>query len=161
MTRALPNLSGQPLVLVMQDPNQGGSGEAPPVLRRQDGAAPADTSSTTADPGSQVPQGGQQDIGSCIEGQLPILIGFVAIFYFLILRPQQKADRQRKELLSSIKKGDRVVTSAGMHGEITNLTDETVTLQVADGVRLTFDRSAVSRVLGGGSADAAKPAKGS
>lgn len=160
MIRALPNLSGPTLVLVPQEPAQGGAGEAPPALRRQDGPAPAETTGTTADPSGATPQGGQQDIGSCIEGQLPILIGFVAIFYFLILRPQQKADRQRKELLSSIKKGDRVVTSSGIHGEIATLTDETVTLQVADGVRLTFDRSAVSRVLGGGSVEAAKPAKG-
>ncbi len=159
MIRALPNHPGHSLVLVQQDPTPGSGGEAPPVLRRQDGPAPADTSGTTADPNGAAPQG-QQDVGACIEGQLPILIGFVAIFYFLILRPQQKADRQRKELLSSIKKGDRVVTSAGMHGEITQLTDETVTLQVADGVRLTFDRSAVSKVLGGGSSDAAKPSKG-
>jgi len=160
MIRALPNPSGSNLVLVPQQPTQGGAGEAPPALRRQDGPAPADTTGTTADPSGAAPNGGAQDIGSCIEGQLPILIGFVAIFYFLILRPQQKADRQRKELLSAIKKGDRVVTSSGMHGEITNLADETVTLQVDDGVRLTFDRSAVSRVLGGGSSEAAKPAKG-
>jgi preprotein translocase subunit YajC len=159
MIRALPNLSGHSLVLTQQDPTQSG-GEAPPVFTRQDGPAPADATGTTAAPGGASPQG-QQDVGACIEGQLPILIGFVAIFYFLILRPQQKADRQRKELLASIKKGDRVVTSAGMHGQITQLTDETVTLEVADGVRLTFDRSSVSKVLGGGSSDAAKPAKGS
>lgn len=77
------------------------------------------------------------------------LVLIIVVFYFLLIRPQQKQRRQREQLLSAIKRGDRVVTSSGLHGTITGLTEHTVTLRVADQVKLEFDRSAVARVLEG------------
>jgi preprotein translocase subunit YajC len=72
-----------------------------------------------------------------------------AIFYFLLLRPQQKQKQERERMLSAMKRGDRVVTTSGMHGTVTALSEHTVTLRVADQVKLEFDRSAIGRVVAG------------
>ena len=71
-----------------------------------------------------------------------------AIFYFLLIRPQQKQRREREGMLSAVKKGDRVVTSSGLHGTVLNLSEQTIVLRVSDGgVKLEFDRSALGRIL--------------
>ena len=67
--------------------------------------------------------------------------------YFLLIRPQQKQKREREAMLAAVKKGDRVVTSSGLHGTVLNLNEHTVTLRVADQVKLEFDRSALGRVV--------------
>jgi preprotein translocase subunit YajC len=85
-----------------------------------------------------------------LTGLLPQLVFFAAIFgifYFLLIRPQQRQKRDREQMLSAIKKGDRVVTSSGMHGTVTGLNEHTVTLRVADQVKLEFDRSAIGRIV--------------
>jgi preprotein translocase subunit YajC len=83
------------------------------------------------------------------------LVAMFLIMYFMMIRPQQKQRRDRDAMLNALKRGDRVVTSGGLHGTITNITDTTVTLR-CDQVKLEFDRSAVGRVLtpGGGDKDA-------
>jgi preprotein translocase subunit YajC len=81
---------------------------------------------------------------------MPTLVMFgamFAIFYFLMIRPQQKQRQERDRMLSAIKRGDKVVTTSGMFGTVTNLTDKTVTLRVADQVKLEFERSAIGRVV--------------
>jgi preprotein translocase subunit YajC len=81
---------------------------------------------------------------------MPTLVMFAAmfaIFYFLMIRPQQKQKQQRERMLSAIKRGDRVVTTGGLYGTVTNLADKTVTLRVADQVKLEFERSAIGRVV--------------
>ena len=70
-----------------------------------------------------------------------------AIFYFLLIRPQQRQKRDREQMLSAVKKGDRVVTSSGMHGTVTGLNEHTVTLRVADQVKLEFDRGSIGRIV--------------
>lgn len=77
---------------------------------------------------------------------LPFVLMFV-IFYFLLIRPQQKRQKARNMLLSNLKKGDKVVTVGGMHGKIVELTDDTVVLLVNDATRLTFNRSAIDSVV--------------
>ena len=76
------------------------------------------------------------------------LVGMFLIMYFMMIRPQQKQRRDREAMLSALKRGDRVVTSSGLHGTITNISDSTVTLR-CDQVKLEFDRSAVGRVVAG------------
>lgn len=76
---------------------------------------------------------------------LPIIIMF-AIFYFLLIRPQQKKAKQRNAMLAALKKGDKIVTIGGLHGTIQDLTDDTVTLRIAHNVHVTFDRGAVNSV---------------
>lgn len=70
-----------------------------------------------------------------------------AIFYFLIIRPQQKKQKELKEMLSGLSYGDLVLTSGGIQGKITGLTDTVVTLEVADKVRVKVSRSFVVAVL--------------
>lgn len=76
---------------------------------------------------------------------LPLVFIFV-IFYFLLIRPQQKRQKEHQKLVSSLKSGDQVVTSAGIHGTITNVKDRTVIVRVADNVKMEFDRSSVVTV---------------
>jgi len=75
---------------------------------------------------------------------LPLMF---AIIYFIVLRPQQRQKADRERMLGALKKGDRVVTTSGMHGTVIQLGDHTVTLRVADQVKLEFDRAAVGRVV--------------
>ncbi|TCS96461.1 preprotein translocase subunit YajC [Hazenella coriacea] len=76
-----------------------------------------------------------------------IMIAFVFIaFYFFLMRPQQKQQKQRAQMLSALKKGDRVITIGGIHGSIVDLTEEKVTLKVSDNTRLVFERSAINAV---------------
>jgi preprotein translocase subunit YajC len=99
----------------------------------------------TAWASSSPPVGGAGS--GAILTQLVFFASIFAIFYFLLIRPQQKQRREREHLLSTLRKGDRVVTTGGLHGTITGLTDHTVTLRVADTVKLEVDRSAVQRVV--------------
>ena len=77
----------------------------------------------------------------------------IGIFYFMILRPQQKRQKDRQKLLDSLKKGDKVVTAAGVYGTIAGLDDKTALVQVADNVKLKFERSAITTVLSEGSGE--------
>lgn len=89
---------------------------------------------------------------------IPILLMFV-IFYFILIRPQQKQARKHQDFVKNLKAGDRVVTTGGLHGTVTGMTESTITLEIADKVRVKVTRSAVS----GSSVDAAstegKPGK--
>jgi preprotein translocase subunit YajC len=76
---------------------------------------------------------------------LPLILIFV-IFYFLLIRPQQKKAKEHQIFLGNLKKGDAVVTTGGLHGEITGLTDTVVTLEIADNVRVKVSRQ---HILGG------------
>ena len=69
----------------------------------------------------------------------PFLLMF-AVFYFLLIRPQQKRNKQRSQMLAALKKGDRVVTIGGIHGTIVEITDDIVVLLVNDATKITFDR---------------------
>jgi preprotein translocase subunit YajC len=94
--------------------------------------------------------------GSSGEGLASTLIMFaliIGIFYFMILRPQQKRQKDRQKLLDSLKKGDKVVTAAGVYGTIAGLDDKTALVQVADNVKLKFERSAITTVLSEGSGE--------
>jgi preprotein translocase subunit YajC len=79
------------------------------------------------------------------------------IFYFLLIRPQQKKQKEVQELLNNLAYGDTVMTTGGIHGKITGLADAVVTLEIADKVRIKVARSAIGAVLqkSGSSAPAA------
>jgi len=79
--------------------------------------------------------------------QVVMWVGIIGVFYFFMIRPQQKKAREQKELLAGIKKGDEVVTIGGMHGKVFQVDETTVTLDLDKGVKLTFDKSAVSRTV--------------
>ncbi len=79
-----------------------------------------------------------------------LMVAMLGIFYFLLIRPQQKKQKETKNMLSNLQKGDVVFTIGGIHGRITGLTDSTVTLEVADRVRIKINRSAVGGLLAKG-----------
>lgn len=78
---------------------------------------------------------------------VPFLLIFI-IFYFLLIRPQQQKQKQQRALLDALKKGDKVVTTSGIWGTITNLGKETVTLQIADNTKIKMQRDNISRLRG-------------
>jgi len=71
----------------------------------------------------------------------------IMIFYFMILRPQQKRQKERQKLLDSVKKGDEIVLSGGEHGTIVGIDEKTVLVQIADSVKVKFERTAISSVV--------------
>lgn len=80
---------------------------------------------------------------SAFEMFVPFIFIFV-IFYFLIIRPQSKRQKDHQKFLSEIKRGDEIVTSAGILGRVEGLTDQFVTLEIADGVRVKMLRSQIA-----------------
>ena len=109
---------------------------APPVS----GAAPGAAATSTAD--GAAPEAASPGFGST----LPLILAIFAIFYLMMIRPQAKEKKKRDELLKQVKKHDRVVTTAGLHGEVVAVSEATITLRVDENVRLTFDRSAIWQV---------------
>ena len=74
-------------------------------------------------------------------------VAIIAIFYFLIIRPQNKKRKETEKMLSALKKGDKVVTIGGLHGIVQSVRDTTVFIKVDDNVKLEFLRSAVSGIV--------------
>ena len=93
----------------------------------------------------------------------PTLIMFgavILIFYFLIIRPQKKRDKEAKDMLAAIKKGDKIVTIGGIRGTVAIVKESTIIVKVDDNTRIEFSKSAISAVLNKKEeAPAEKPAK--
>ncbi len=93
--------------------------------------------------------GGGAGGGGGTSGALVSLVPFVLIFvlfYFLLILPQQKKQKQQKSMLEALKKGDKVITSSGIWGTVTNMGKDTVTLQVADNTKIKIQREYISRL---------------
>lgn len=85
-----------------------------------------------------------------MEGFLATVLPFIlmiAIFYFLLIRPQQKQQKQVREMQASLKKGDKIITIGGLHGMVDSLDEDKIVIRTGDGSRLTFDRRAVREVV--------------
>lgn len=78
-----------------------------------------------------------------------IMLAVFAIFYFLVMRPQRSRERQRKDMLAALRKGDKIMTIGGVIGTVVNIRDTEVTVKVdeSSNTRVTFARSAIDRVL--------------
>jgi preprotein translocase subunit YajC len=76
---------------------------------------------------------------------MPIILIF-AVFYFLLIRPQKKAQADHKKMLEGLKKNDDVITSGGIHGTIANVKDHTVTLKVDDNVKIEVQKSSIASI---------------
>jgi preprotein translocase subunit YajC len=92
------------------------------------------------------PQGEEGGGGSPLSGLWMIALIFV-IFYFLLIRPQQKKQKQHQNMLESIKKGDRVVTSGGVYGTVVGVKDNIVVLRVAEDVKMEFAKGSISQIV--------------
>ncbi len=88
-------------------------------------------------------EGGQPDL---ISSLMPLVL-IMGILYFLLIRPQQRTAKERKEKMLQLKKGDRVVTTGGLHGEVTGLTNRVMTMEIAPKIRVKVDRSQFGRHL--------------
>ena len=100
--------------------------------------------------------GGQ---GGTFGAFIPLILMFV-IFYFLLIRPQQKKSKEHREMISNLKRGDRIITAGGIYGRITGLDDTTVTVEIADKVRVKVGRSNVAaQVKNKGQTSAPKESK--
>lgn len=80
-------------------------------------------------------------------GMLPMMAIMAAIVYFMMIRPQQRKERERRAMVEAVKTGDRVVFAGGLLGTVANTKELTLLIKVADNVKLEVARSAVSRVL--------------
>jgi len=87
--------------------------------------------------------GGQAPQGGGFAALVPIILMFV-IFYFLLIRPQQKKAKSHQEMINNLKKGDRVITSGGIYGRITNIDEQSATVEIADKVRIKITRGSVA-----------------
>lgn len=76
----------------------------------------------------------------------PLVLMF-ALFYFLLIRPQQKRQKAVTQMQSDLKKGDKVVTIGGLHGFVDSLDEATVVIKCGDGSRLTYDRNAIRETI--------------
>ncbi|MCG0275889.1 MAG: preprotein translocase subunit YajC [Thermosediminibacteraceae bacterium] len=76
----------------------------------------------------------------------PLILIFV-IFYFLIIRPQQKREKERRNMLNSLQEGDEIITIGGIFGRILNIKDDVITLEVGDKVKIKVTRSAIGNVI--------------
>ena len=68
----------------------------------------------------------------------------MGIFYFLMIRPQQKRAKEHKNFLDNLKKGDKIITSGGLYGTITGITDDAITVEIAEKVRVKIDKNTVA-----------------
>lgn len=75
------------------------------------------------------------------------------VFYFMILRPQQKRQKEREKMLTAVKKGDKIVTSGGIHGKVTSVDEKTVLVEVDNNVTLKMEKSAVSVIVNADKSD--------
>jgi preprotein translocase subunit YajC len=89
-------------------------------------------------------QGQSQSQGPGFELQLPIFAAMFALFYFLMIRPQQKRQRETDQMLKALKRGDIVRTSGGIRGEVVSITDTDVVLLIDDKVKINLLRSHVA-----------------
>ena len=87
---------------------------------------------------------------SVFVGLLPLIVIF-GIFYFLIIAPQRKRQRKLQEMVGALKKGDRVVTNGGIHGRVVRADEATITVAVAQGVEMKFNKGAIAGVVEDGS----------
>lgn len=138
-------LDGKPIAFA-------GTPQDSPTLRRDSGAPAGGaggggntaTQQETPTPNPAKPP----SYGECFTQNLPMILAMVAIFYFMLIRPAQKQEKTRKAMMAALKRGDRVVTSAGLHGEVQSVDQSTVTLRVNRDTDLVFDKGAIQRILG-------------
>lgn len=98
------------------------------------------------------PAGGEGNAPPQWTTFVPLILLF-AVFYFLLIRPQQKRQRDHEKLIQTVKKGDQVVTSGGIHGVVANVKENTFTVRIADGVKVEVSKSSITNVTQTGTGD--------
>ena len=103
--------------------------------------------------------GGVPGGASGLASFVPLILIFV-VFYFLLIRPQQRKAKLHQQFLGSLKKGERVVTNGGIHGRITGLTDTIVTMEIAENIKIKVNRGSISTTAADAEKQGAAPVKG-
>ncbi len=98
--------------------------------------------------------GGGAQGAAGISGFIPLILMFV-IFYFLLIRPQQKKNKEHREMINNLKKGDRIITTGGLYGRITGITENVLTVEIAEKVRVKVNRGNVAALAQSASGPAA------
>jgi preprotein translocase subunit YajC len=88
-----------------------------------------------------------QDSGPGLMANIVLFGSIILIFYFMIIRPQQKRAKERQKMLNNMKKGDKVITSGGIYGTIHGMDDKTILVQIADNVKVKVDKGSITSVL--------------
>ena len=88
----------------------------------------------------------QQPQGGFLGSPIMMLVVMIVLFYFLLIRPQQKLRKEQVERINSLENGDKVVTTAGIHGIVHNIKGKTVMVKVAEGTMIEFDKMAITSV---------------
>lgn len=92
------------------------------------------------------PQGGEAGgVQGLIGSLLPLILIFV-VFYFLLIRPQQKKAKEHRQMLENLKKGDKVITGGGIYGVVESVGNNTVVLKIAENVKVKFGKGYISAV---------------
>jgi len=110
-------------------------------------ARPLEAQATTTE--STTEDGAQQAQSSPFNSMLLPMAACFLVFWFIVIRPEKRQRKAREQMLSTLQKGDEVLTSGGIHGKVAQVKDDVVTVQVADGVRLRFALSAVQSLITG------------
>lgn len=102
--------------------------------------------------------------GSSMVSTIVMFAAIILVFYFLIIRPQRKRDKEAKDMMANLKKGDKIVTIGGIRGTVAVVKENTVIVKVDDNTRIEFTKTAIAQVLNATAAGAAagkkdKPAK--
>lgn len=92
------------------------------------------------------------EAGAAAEQPDPLMslilpIGLVVLFYFFLIRPQSKRQKEQRQMISDLQKGEEVLTSGGILGKITNINDNFITLEIANDISLTVQKSAVQTIM--------------
>lgn len=96
---------------------------------------------------AMAPPDGSGGGGGSLISTLIMFSAIFAIFYFMIIRPQQKRAKEREKLLSAVQKGDKVVLTSGLYGTVAGLEEKTCLIDVGNNVKMKFDRSAIASVI--------------
>jgi preprotein translocase subunit YajC len=106
-------------------------------------------------PAGSTPAPGAPEQPNMLMSLAPLAVVFV-VFYFLLIRPQQKKMKEQQEMISALKTGDEVLTASGILGKITGITEKVVTVEVADSVRVRMLKSQIAQVVKGSIKDLAE-----
>jgi len=92
------------------------------------------------------PQGAGADPAGSMISTVVMFGGIILVFYFMMIRPQQKRAKEHRAMLEQIKRGDKVVTASGIKGTVYEVDEKTVTVTIASNVHVEFEKSAISGV---------------
>ncbi len=99
---------------------------------------------------AQTAGGARGGLEGILGNPMILLIAMLAIFYFLLIRPQQKRQKEHNRMLGNLQKGDTIFTSGGLRGKITNLDDTVITMEIAERVRVKVNRNAIGGLVSKG-----------